>query len=488
MSRNLKAIIACAAALVIVGGGYTALMLTEESGSSSSSASEGEPIATSHGPVLSLEKTDIKSISVKNKSGGYEGVPSGKTGEDGFPIFEIKGIEDLPMNESILSSLLNNASNVGCDSVVEENAKDLDKYGLKDPQAEVTVKTADGEKVLCVGNESPESGETYCMLKGEKEVFLTASAGMSVFANAPENFLATTLIPKNDDKDAELSPGTIKIVRDDLDYDILLEKDTFKSASGNKAGTMATHYMTEPIFSYLDAEKSQNATQGFFGLSAYSAVYAHPTDEQIKGCGLDAPSCTVSVDMSDGSSYTLKIGKKLDIENGEYYALMINDVQVIYAVSADDLCWASMKLGDITSKMIFGTFVWDVGKLTITAENGTETVFEGKGTDEDSFEVTKNGEKCSKERYKEFYQFLLKASAEEVEMDEQPQGEPYVAVDLESQDGQVSQKVEFYKSGSKKCLIVINGRPCFKCRSAYAELLLKNLSVFDSDEAFVTNW
>ena len=91
-------------------------------------------------------------------------------------------------------------------------------------------------------------------------------------------------------------------------------------------------------------------------------------------------------------------------------------------------------------------------------------------------------------RFQKFYQYLLKTSAEDFVIDEQPQGEPTVSIELETQDGTVNQTVEFYKADGKKSLIVVDGTPCFKCRTAYVDLLIENLAKFDTNEEFVMNW
>ena len=83
---------------------------------------------------------------------------------------------------------------------------------------------------------------------------------------------------------------------------------------------------------------------------------------------------------------------------------------------------------------------------------------------------------------------LLKTSAEDFVMNEEPQGDPLVSIYLETQDGETKQTVEFYKSEGKKVLISVNGTPCFKCRSAYVDLLIDNLSKFDGSEEFIMNW
>ncbi|MGN0614389.1 MAG: DUF4340 domain-containing protein [Porcipelethomonas sp.] len=487
MKKNIRAVIACAAVLVVAGGGYTALLLTEDGNETSSVSSSGEPIAVKPDTILNFEKTDILSVSVTNANGGYEGIPTGEDGDDGLPRFTIKGIEDLDVNYTLTTSLLNSSSALGCDRVVEEDPSDLEKYGLADPQAEVSIKTSSGTTKLLVGNESPQSGETYCMTDGGKEVYFAATSSLSVFLNAKENFLSNSLIPAASDGNNPV-PEKITISRTDLEYDIVLEYDESTSETGGTSGTLASHVMTEPVFSYLDVEKSQDATQGFFGLSAYSAVAAYPDDTRIKASGLDEPFCTVSMTTKDGDSCTLKIGNKLEIADGNYYAVMLNDIDVIYAVSEESLCWASLEPGDITSKMIFGTYIWDIGKLEIDVNGGESVLFTGSGTGAEDYEASKNGEKCDTERFRKFYTFLLKTSGEEFVIDEQPQGEPTVSITLETQSGNVSQTVEFYKADGKKSLIVVNGTPCFKCRTAYVDLLIDNLSKFDTNEEFVMNW
>lgn len=485
MNKNLKALIACAAVLVVAGGGYTALMLTEDTGKQSISSSD-EPIAVKSESILNFEKSDIKSIEVTNASGGFEGIPTGKNDDSGVPEFTIKGIEDLNINGTITTSLLNSSSMLNSDSIVTENANDLEKFGLKSPQAEVTIKTASETKKFLVGNESPESGETYCMIDGENTVYLAGTSALNVFLNSKENFLSISLIEAASDGNNPI-PETITVKRNDLDYDIVLEQDVNTSESGNTSGTLATHIMTEPVFSYLDVQKSQDATQGFFGLSAYTALYAHPDEEQIKASGLDEPFCTVSMKTTEGDNYNIKIGNELKISEGSFYSVMINDTDIIYAVSAESLCWATLKPEDITSRMIFGTYVWDIGKLEINVNGGENVKFTVSGTD-DNAEVSKNGDKCDSERFRTFYTFLLKTAGEDFVINEEPQGEPTVSILLETQDGKTSQKIEFYKADGKKSFIVVNEVPCFKCRTAYVELLIKNLSIFDSNENFVMNW
>ncbi|MGN0621848.1 MAG: DUF4340 domain-containing protein [Porcipelethomonas sp.] len=491
MKNNVKALVACAAALAIAGGGYAALMLTEDDDASSKSSGasvsseSSEQTADIPVPLTSFEAADVTLITVENENGTYDVVPAGSPAEDGTVEMTVKGFEDLDVDKTMTSSILNNAKTLTADSTVEEDAQDLEKYGLKSPRANFTI-TAGGErKTIYIGDESPVKGETYCMSKGSNTVYTAATSSISVFLNDDTYCLSKTILEKPADEEAPIIEK-ITIKRTDLDYDMVIEYDK-STSDGTTSGTMATHYMTAPIFAYLDPEKSQEEVAGLFGLAADSIVTAHPTEEEINAAGFEKPFCTVNMECDDGSSYELSLGNKLDTENGSYYTAMFTDKDVIYAIGTDSLCWSDVVPDDIISRMVFGTYVWDIGKLEITA-NGETVRFSGKGTDKKDYKVTKNGSECSSERFQDFYSFLLKTSAEEFAIDEKAEGDPQVKIYLETQNGKTKQTVEFYKADGKKSLICVNGQPSFKCRTAFVELLIENLSKFDGSEEFVENW
>ena len=162
MKKNIKTLIACAAALAVAGGGYAVLVLTgdddsEKLSSGDSSVSDSASVST---PIFEFEKEDIQSVSVKNTEGEYKAVPAGGQTEDETITLTIEGFENLPLNDTLLGTLLNSSTSLSSDSTAEDNPSDISKYGLDNPAAEVTVKTSAEEKTLLVGNESPVDGET----------------------------------------------------------------------------------------------------------------------------------------------------------------------------------------------------------------------------------------------------------------------------------------------------------------------------------------
>lgn len=497
MKNNIKALAVCAAVLAVAGGGYAALMLTEDkpqeaekeavSSSSVAEVEEATEPANVPVPLTAFEAADITMISVENESGTLEAFPAGEPAADGTVEFTIKSVDELEVDKTMTASLLNNARTLTSDSTVETEASDLAKYGLEKPAASFTVTSKSERKTVYIGDESPIKGETYCMTKGSNTVYTAATSSVSIFMNPDTFYVSKTILDKPADGDAPIIEK-ITVSREDLDYDIALKYD--KSAKDDTiSGTMATHYMTSPIFAYLDPEKSQDEVAGLFGLTADSVVAIYPTKSEKTASGFDKPFCTVTMECDDGESYTLVLGDTLDTENGSYYTAMFNDRKVIYAIDAEELCWADVEPDDIISRMVFGTYVWDIGRLEITVGDDEDTVkFSGKGKDKDSYSVSKDGESCSKDRFQDFYSFLLKTSAEEFAISEKPKGSVQVRIYLETQDKKTKQTLEFYKADGKKSLICVNGQPSFKCRTAFVDLLIENLNKFDGDEKFVTNW
>lgn len=79
-----------------------------------------------------------------------------------------------PVDETEVTSVTSNLATLESTRVVEENAKDLAKYGLAEPRVEVAFKAA-GDKDyrrLLVGGKTPTGGDLYAKLANESKVLL----------------------------------------------------------------------------------------------------------------------------------------------------------------------------------------------------------------------------------------------------------------------------------------------------------------------------
>lgn len=495
MKKNVKGVIAGVAVLAVLGGAYAAITLMDkDSGSekSSSSASVSSEAEKETKELYSHDQADVASIDISNSGGSFKVVRSSKNKEDNSAQFTIEGYEDLDLNTTLVSSLASNASSMKV-SVIEENAADLSKYGLKEPAAEVAVKFDGDEQHFYVGDTSPVSENTYFMVEGDSTVYTAPTSSVSIFTSESTYFINKTMVEASSDSSEQSENPIVKemtIKQSGLDYDIVLKYDENtddEEENTNTSGTLASQYMESPIFAYLDVEKVNDTVNSMFGLTADTVMTAHPNDAELAAAGLDKPSCTVEMKTDDGKTTVLSVGKSYSADDTEYAMCMVKGKDVIYAVKKETLkCWTDVKPEDIMSRMVFGTYVWDIGELSI-AYGDTEVKFEGKGSSDEDYTVTKNGKECDTERFRSFYTYILKTAAEDLAIDESFEGKPECKIHLRSQNGKTDQIVEFYSQG-KKSLIVVDGQARFKCRTAYVDLLIKNLEKFDGSEDFVMNW
>ena len=279
---------------------------------------------------------------------------------------------------------------------------------------------------------------------------------------------------------------TLKVERPDLEKPIIFEY-TGENESG---GTTATHVMTSPVNSYLDVSKSVNYTHGIFGLNAASVLSVSPSEEELSFSGIDTPSCTVTMTLEDGREYVLKTGIEYSSSEDTLpgYIGYFEGTDILWKFNAEDVPWVTMKPEDAMSMLVFGSYIYDLKGLEINAGSLSHK-FDFEGSDADSYKVKLDGKEFDTERYKSFYQALIKAPAEEICTSDQGIGSLLVSCKLTYNNGKPAETIEFYEAENRKVIIKKNGETCFKCRSSFVEkALLPNIANISGDTDFVTNW
>ena len=313
------------------------------------------------------------------------------------------------------------------------------------------------------------------------------------------------------DEDGSLHVENIDIKRSDINYDIVLQyddslaeendSDSSSQSSTSSSSKKVNLVMKEPVECNLNAEKASDTANCIFGLSASEIVQLGPSDDDFKKYGLDNPECEVTIKMSDSKTYVLKIGNEYtkgsddstdstdSASSIKYKYIYVEGAEnIVYGISNEKLTWAYVQPIDISSKILMDSYVWDIGSLKIEAAGKETMEFVGTGSSKKDYKVTKNGKDCDTERYRQFYAFLIKAYGEEFAFDEEPKGEPMLTVTYKEQKNGKGKTISFYDAGNTKSLIVIDGKPAFKCRKSFVEAVLSNIDIFDTDEDFATTW
>ena len=321
MNKSVKAIIGLGVAVIVLGGGLVALMLTEpkntdnnvDSVSTSEESSEvyGEGILLINDEKAGEEEGLVKEVTVKNTTDRLHVIMDKAPTEDSAATYTLDGYEDIPLNTAVVGTLANNAVHMVTSSIVDETGDNLSKFGLDKPQAEVEVKFQTGTvKKFLVGDKAPANSATYVMLDGEKTVYTVDTSYVANYSKTLDEFVDIVILEEPSDEEYPII-NSLRIEREDIDYDIFLEYDKKSNDGKYTGGTSATHVMTEPTDAYLTVERSEPVTNGMFGLKSEGIYSIHCKESDIAGAGLKEPFCRVTMDCDDGNNYVLLMSCRL---------------------------------------------------------------------------------------------------------------------------------------------------------------------------------
>lgn len=509
MKKSVKGIIGLSAALVVLGGGYAALMLTQPENNEDANSSETESSETEQQAIILIHddkvtgtdpdtgadlKGVIKTVSVKNQTDELHVVQQEEKTENSVATYTLDGYQDIAMRTSVIGTLAHNANGLTSESIIEKNCTDLAKFGLASPAVTVDVEYETGtEYTLFIGNQAPSGDVTYVMLDGVDTVFTVKNSTIANYSKSLMEFVETKVLASPDEQPVVES---LRIEREDIDYDIYLEY--VHNDDAYSGGTSASHVMKEPTQAYLSVEDSTDITTGMFGLSAEGIYNVHCSESDIAETGLKEPFCTVTMECDDGNDYKLLLSEPfIDDENKKCCYAMMDGGNVIFIVNTENARWAVVQPVDIASTIFIASYVWNITDLSLTA-GADEYKFVTERIDPDAeidslkssdFRTTLNGEEFSSERYRQFYSFLISGNAENFALNEEiPDSEPMAILEyIDSYDNSTN-LFEFYDYSSMTALIAVNGESKFFISKSYVETLIENAKKLNSEEDFIKTW
>lgn len=537
LSKTTKTVIIAAAVLLAMGAVLLALVMTGGDGSGNSTVSGQSGTAESSGTseaadsgsdssstasqadekvsINSYEQENVLKLEVVNQTGSFSFDRASRdvssTDDDGNVSTSTQyywtspELDGISRNDSTIGAFVRSMAGLSASSMVEENAADLDKYGLAEPLSDVKMTFDDGStnEVLFGIRNPAASNYVYCCVKGSSDVmqvsyYSTGSAFYDI-----KDFVSLVLTDSYDaNNPQELEYLTIE--RKDLSEPVEIEYMFDVAAEAEDEDSVVTtfnsHRITSPITAELDTTSGQTICYGLYALSAASCQYIDPTDEDIAQTGLDDPYCRISFKYG-GKARVLLLGNEIresgDDSDGEslssvtgYYAMFEGD-RLIYAISTSNAPWYTFKVQDIMSRRPISPYIYTVDKLTVTTPDG-EYVFTVDGdSDEHSFYY--NGEALDDSNFKSFYQHLITSMGEELFFEEADY-EPYIKVQFDYREeyydtyGRSSDVLEFYKSDDRKSIVRVNGDVLYKVRQVYTDRLLSNLDALLNGGNIELNW
>ena len=489
MTKSVKSIIALGSALVVLGAGAVCWKMFMPDESSESSSSESSQAYGEGTQIIHNNPDEINKIEISNSSGDFNVVRLKKAEGEEKTLYTIQGYEDLLLDTSKLWTLSNNTMDVKANSIVAENCTDTEKYGFSNPVTAVLHYDSGNSVKFYIGDISPVAENTYFMIDGDDTVYTVSSSLVDNYRLSENDFVSKIVLEEPEEENYPIV-SNITIKRDDLDYDIVIEYDEKSDDNNNRGGTSAAHIMTEPVFSYLSVERSIKVTNGLFGLTADDFYSVHPDESDIAEAGLASPFCTVTFTLEDKTQYKLIMSEPFTDDDGlKYHYVMLEGNNIIYKISTESAVWGTVQLVDFTSKAVFGSNVWDIEKMTVSAEGYDDIVFDCEGDSKDNFKVKKNNSDFETERFRLFYSYLINAPGEEFALGYTvPDEKPVASVSVTDRYLEKTYTVEFYNDTALKSIIVIDGQCRYICSKSYVDTLLENIGRIDTGEEYIKTW
>lgn len=489
MKKNIKIIIICLIAVLVLGGAAAALLLTAPEKEEEDTSSEAEETSQL---MYDKDPKDISEINITNEHGTYTIARVG-SGDDAK--WAVEGISGVPLSSDSLGNVIENAAALTAQQLVTDAPEDISIYGLDKPSAKVNTVFSDSSntvKTLLLGNEVPDGMNRYFMLEGDPAVYTVSKTDVQYFFNDKYDLInkviytSKTASDENDTTDYTRI-NKMTITRKDLDYAVVIEYDTRIDDDGIITGNSSSYVMTSPAFRDLNPEASSEVMSGIFGLTAGSVEFIDPSEDDIAACGLSEPEAIVKMEINGGDTVSLYIGGVCYDDEGKKIGryVVADGINIIYSIDESRLPWLTFEPIRIVTSTYTSNYVFNVESMDITGK-GLDMHFTMTGSSDDDFAVKLNGEDVDKDKFKTFYQFILRAPSNDF-VSEETDEEPVLSINIKNHDG-TGDLIEFMPEQNRKCLVKLNGKVTYSCASAYIDRLLKNVELYLNGEDIVNNW
>lgn len=474
MSKSIKTVVISASALAVLGIILAVILIFFPEKKEENSSDENVPTVS----VTNKNRENVEAVSVKNQFGSFLFTRVEKTEDSKTEFYwtcgELLGAEQ---DENVVNAFIGGLAALSRQPLVEENAENLEKYGLEDPLSEVTV-TFDDDTVtkLYFGIANPSDTAFYFRTDNRNVLTVDKDNVSGVFKDI-KDFVGLTLTESLSDTTVE----SVTINRKDLEEtveilymsDILSDED-FVSATSN------THRFISPFTAEVD-ESGSAVYNNLCALTMSRCVYLEQSEENMEKCGLNDPFTVVEFTLGTDRKKLL-IGDEIKREVSEgltevtgYYAVL-EDKPGIFELSKDKAVWATFKPEQLISKRPLSPYIYYVEQIEITTADGT-FMFD---IDDEKKEFFYKGEKIDTDRFRSYYQQLIGSYGEEYYSGD-ISGSPIFSMKFiyaekyEEKYGCKENLVEFYKEDERKDIAVIDGKPIFKVNAIYAERLSENV-------------
>lgn len=369
--------------------------------------------------VLTKKDTQVKS-QTKNEDGSLSVTTS---------TVKAWVANDFKVNSTVGDNIAYAAGVNRTTRLIDPDPADLSIYGLDKPIVVTLYSESGKEASLRVGNKTPTGDAYYVLIDGDKTVYTLSSYTAEKFTVGKLDLVSKELYHMEgmvDDNITELS-----LYRNG--------EKVFDSYVIDPAvpGKWQMTYPIEIAADYVDLDKILIALAS---LRVSEIVDYKPSD--LKQYGLDNPKYKF-VYTADVVQYTLIVGS---LKDSKYYAMMEGD-EAVFTVDSESLSIANLPVLDLIELLIYVPSIYDTASLVIEIDGRTDVLEmdvsmkpEEKADDVYKF----NGRLIETEElqalFRRYYQGAIALMGDKLELDAQPQGEPFARLTYTAKTGIVQER------------------------------------------------
>lgn len=470
IKRRFRTIIALLIAVCVLVGGTIVVSLIPE---------KTEESETAGNKSITVKKTDIDSIEKIVVNGPY-GVltflskknpaaeTSSNTSSESYSTeslysWELQGYDASLISSSSVNAAADSIATISATRVMENDQAKLELYGLNNPVLQADVFLRQGEKyTVTIGDASPDASGYYATVTGDPKIYLLSAGSVNNFTKSPEAMANPVIIntPNVEDVDKK---GDKKYY--DEDTGALATFDIIE-LSGPRYGQTAviTPIADNEFVDYninlgtYSRYANPTVVDEMFGLMYNGLVaietYALLPDEaKIAQYGLTNPEASIVIKYGEKST-ALK-ATMYDKEK-QYYAVMVEGLDAIYAVTADALSMLKNDLNKYYYKFVFQEYIHDFTNITVNTPAKDYSFDINYNSSKDAFVAKGNGQSIDEDLLSAYYQYFLKLSPEV--KDSYADGEvAFTATFTFKTEGKGKIVLELVKQSARRYLVRING-------------------------------
>ena len=262
------------------------------------------------------------------------------------------------MNQTSITTVIDEFTTLSATRLVEDAPKDTDKYGFNKVTKTVKITMQDNtEKILNIGDKASD-GNYYAMIKDDKKVYMIAGNLIDEFSKKNTDFRDTTI--------TTIDTTTLKyiLIAQTGVQNVELKVNDSQTDTETQGGINGWNLIQPYKYTYSGNDQNiQTLTTAIANLKPASVVDENPKD--LSTYGLDKPTLDITLKDSKATLHLIA-GKKKD-DSTSYFKLA--DSSTIYTIDDSALASFRVKPFDMVSKFAYIVNIDTVDKVNITSKD-----------------------------------------------------------------------------------------------------------------------